>query len=148
MSITCYTSATTHSFPTAASFTYSIIFGCDQTRRDIRPPALPAIVPNIVCHGICTPKGQIAETKIEFWELFFDNAMLESITDFTNIKMGLLRYLFQGDRDTKEMDVVEMCTLFGLLYMAGIMHAPHMNIDDFCQTDGTGIEFFRLVIDV
>ncbi len=69
---------------------------------------------------MCTPKGQTTETEIESWELFFDNAMLESITDFTNIKIDLLHYLFQCDRDTKEMSVVEIHTLYCLLYVAGM----------------------------
>ncbi len=79
--------------------------GCDQTRWNIRPPALPAVVPNVIRQSICTPKAQTAETEIESWELFFDNAMLESITDFTNIKIGLLGYLFQHDRKTKKTEL-------------------------------------------
>ncbi len=62
---------------------------CDQSRRNIYPPILPAIDPNVVCQGIFTPKGQTTETETESWEWFFDNAMLESITDFTNIKTNL-----------------------------------------------------------
>ncbi len=65
--------------------------------------------------------------------------MLESITDFTNIKIGLLHYLFQWDRDEKEMDVVEVHALFSLLYTADMMRASHMNIDDFYWTDCTGV---------
>ncbi len=72
--------------------------------------------------------------------------MLESITDFPNIKIGLVRYLFQHDKDAKETDVIEIRTLFGLLYMAGMMCVLRMNIDDFYQTDGTGVEFFYLVM--
>ncbi len=115
-------------------------------RWSIRPLALPAITPNIICQGICTLKGQTAEIEIESWEFFFDNAMLESITDFTNIKIGLLRCLFQRDRDAKETNAVEICALFGLLYMASMMHASHMNIQNFYRTDGTGLEFFHLVM--
>ncbi len=103
--------------------------GCDQRRLNIRPAALPAIVPNVVPQGVGAPKGQ--NTKIELWELFFDNAILESIANFTNIiKMGLLRFLFQCDRDTKETDVVKICVLFNFLYMAGLMCASRMSIDD------------------
>ncbi len=78
--------------------------------------------------------------------MFFDNAMLESITNFTNNKIGSLRYLFPYHRDATEMDVVEICVLFGLLYMVGMMCASHMNINDFYRTDGTGVEFFHLVM--
>ncbi len=56
--------------------------------------------------------------------------MLQSITDFTNIKIGLL-HLFQHHRHTKEGDVVEVRTLFGLPKMVCMMRASHMNIDDF-----------------
>ncbi len=65
----------------------------DQTRCIIRPPELPAIVLNTVHQGVYTPKGQNTETEIELCKLFFDNATLESIKDFTNIKIGLLYYL-------------------------------------------------------
>ncbi len=61
-------------------------------RWNIRPPALPGIIPNIVHQGICTLKEQTTETEIESLELFFDNAVSESITDFINIKIGLLCY--------------------------------------------------------
>ncbi len=74
--------------------------GRDQMRWNIRPPALSAIIPNVVHQGVCTPKGQTAETEIELWELFFNNVTLESITDFTNIKIASPQYLFQCDRDT------------------------------------------------
>ncbi len=130
----------------------------NQTRWNIRPPALPAIVSNVVYQG--TQKEQTSEVEIESWELFFNNAMLESITDFTNIKIGslesitdftnikigLLRYIFQRDRDTKETDVAEIRMLFGLLYMAGMMGESHMNINDFYRTNGIGVEFFHPVM--
>ncbi len=44
------------------------------------------------------------------------------------------------------MDVVEIRTLFDLLYMADMLRASHMNIDDFYRTDGIGVEFFHLVM--
>ncbi len=78
--------------------------------------------------------------------MFFDNAMLESITDFINIKIGLIRYIFQRDRNAKEMDVVEIWVLFVLLRIAGMMHPSYMDINDFYQTGGTGVEFFHLVM--
>ncbi len=55
--------------------------------------------------------------------MFFDNAMLESITDFTNYKIGLLPYLFQFNKDAKEIDIIEIRTEFGLLYMTDLMRA-------------------------
>ncbi len=63
---------------------------------------------------------------------------LESITCFINIKIGLLRYLLLRNKVAKETDVVDIHTMFGLLYMAGVMRVCHMNIDDFqcCQTCG------------
>ncbi len=70
--------------------------------RIFHPAALPAIVPNVVHQDVWMPKGQTTETGTESWELFFDNAMLESITDFTNIKIGLLLNLFSYDSDTKK----------------------------------------------
>ncbi len=67
-------------------------YSSSNWRWNIRPPALPAIISNLGRQVVCTPKGQTTETEIELWELFLDNAMLESITDFTNIKIGLLHY--------------------------------------------------------
>ncbi len=72
--------------------------------------------------------------------MFFDKAILECITDFTNIKIGLLHYLFERHKDAKEIDLIEIRMVFGLLYMAGMMYASHINIDDFYQTDDTGVE--------
>ncbi len=117
--------------------------GRDQVRWNICLPAMSAIVSNIVPQGICTPKGQTTETVS--WELFFDSAMSESIIDFTSIRMDLLGYLFQRDRDTKETDVMEIRALFGLLYMAGKMCVSCMNIDDFHRTDGTGVSSSNLL---
>ncbi len=114
--------------------------GPDQMRRNIRPPTLPAIIPNINHQDVCTPKGQTAETEIESWELFFDNAMLESILQTSKLVSS------QCDRDAIEMDVIEIYVLFGLPYVASTMCVSHMNIDDFYQTDGTGVEFFHLVM--
>ncbi len=72
--------------------------------------------------------------------------MLESITEFTNMKIGLLRYLFQCNRDAKETDVVEIHVLFDLHYMAGMTHASFMNIIDFYQTYDTRVQFFHLIM--
>ncbi len=82
--------------------------GCDQTKWNIRPSALPSIVQNIIRQGVFTPKGQTTEKEIESWELFFDDAMLESITDFTSIKIGLLHNIFHHDRDAKETYIVDI----------------------------------------
>ncbi len=90
-------------------------------------------------------KGTPQKQKLNLGNYFFDNATLESFTDFTTIKIGLRHYLFQSDIDTKETDI-EIHTLFAFLYMAGMKRASHMNIDVFYQRDGTGVEFFRLVM--
>ncbi len=100
--------------------------GRDEMRWNIYPSSLPAIIPNMIHQRVCIPKGQTTETEIESWELFFDSAMLESITDFTNIKICLLCYLFLCDGDAKETYIIEIHALFGLLYMAGMIWASHI----------------------
>lgn len=58
-----------------------------------------------------------------------------------------MRYNYRKDKDAVDTDETEMRALIGLLCMAGLYRMSHTNIEDlYDYKDGTGIEFFRLVM--
>lgn len=46
----------------------------------------------------------------------------------------------------KNVDEVELRSLFSLLFYSGVFKFNHKNVDTFFATDGTGHEIFRLVM--
>jgi len=42
--------------------------------------------------------------------------------------------------------LIEIKSVIGLLYLAGVKKSAHINLNEFWHTDGTGIELFRLVM--
>ncbi|XP_072394949.1 LOW QUALITY PROTEIN: uncharacterized protein [Diabrotica undecimpunctata] len=89
-------------------------------------------------------------TPIDIWNCIFDEEMLNLVVDCTNIKIESVTNDYNRQRDVKptliDFDIVEIKALIGLLYLAGIRKANHMNLGDLWRTDGTGIETFRLVM--
>lgn len=57
-----------------------------------------------------------------------------------------MRYSYAQDRDARDTDAMEIKAFFGLLYLAGLCRTSHRNVMDLCDTDGTGLELFRLVM--
>ncbi|KAJ8937230.1 hypothetical protein NQ314_011985 [Rhamnusium bicolor] len=75
------------------------------------------------------------ETDIQdIWNSLFDTDMLQIIVNTTNTKIEAEKHKFS--------------TLIGLLYLAGIRKASHLNTTDLWKTDGTGIEVFRLTMNI
>lgn len=88
------------------------------------------------------------KSPIDIWTFFFDENMLENIVSYTNIKIQSLSENFSRDRDAKPTNIPEIKALFGLLYLAGVRRANHLNTQDLWKVDGTGIEAFRLTMSI
>ncbi|KAG8239064.1 hypothetical protein J437_LFUL018424 [Ladona fulva] len=56
------------------------------------------------------------------------------------------KYRYGRERDCKLTDLGELRAFFGLLYKAGFLRNSKLNTCDRWSTDGTGVEFFRLVM--
>ena len=74
--------------------------------------------------------------------------MLSDIVSFTNTKIRSVQGSFMHQRDARETDIIELKPLLGLLYLAGVQKSNHKNIFDLWRADGTGTEYFRLVMGV
>ncbi|KAJ8939842.1 hypothetical protein NQ314_010971 [Rhamnusium bicolor] len=72
--------------------------------------------------------------------------MLQINVNSTNTKIEAEKHKFSRDRDIYPTNIDEIRALIGLLYLAGIRKASHLNTTDLWKTDGTGIEVFRLTM--
>ena len=72
---------------------------------------------NIVTHLPGT-KGAArqADTPLKAWQCFFTDELLQTIVEYTNIYIGIIKDNFQRDRDAKTTNLEEIKALFGLLY--------------------------------
>jgi hypothetical protein len=82
------------------------------------------------------------------WQIFFPDDLLLDIVSFTNTKIRSVQGSFLRQRDARETDLIELKALLGLLYLAGVQKSNHKNIFDLWRADGTGTEYFRLVMGV
>lgn len=83
------------------------------------------------------------ESPISSWKLFFTNEILDDIVNHTNERIQKVRPNYNRERDAKDTSRNEIEAFIGLLYMAGILRASHLNLYDLWATDGTGVELFR-----
>lgn len=102
---------------------------------------------NIVLHlpGV-KQSAKSAKSPLECFNLFFTNEILDLLVTNTNKYIEKIRDKFQRDRDAKSTNVDEMKAFLGLLIMAGVLRASHLNYIDLWATDGTGVEMFRLTM--
>lgn len=99
---------------------------------------------NIVIHLPGVKKvAKNAKSPIDCWKLFFSDSMIEKIVSYTNIYLQKARAHFTRERDCRSTDVAEIMALFGLLYLAGVKKAHHLNVKELWATDGTAPECFR-----
>lgn len=87
-------------------------------------------------------------TPLESWKLFFPDNVLEEIVIFTNIWIRINREKYSRERDAGDTTLTEIKAVFGLLYLAGTMKCSHTNLKDLWSTDGTGIERFRVTMNI
>lgn len=88
------------------------------------------------------------KNPLEIWSCFFDDEMLCTIVNCTNKKINTISGNSSRERDAKVTDIPEIKALLGLLYLAGVRHANHLNIYDLWKVNGTGIEAFRLTMNI
>lgn len=81
---------------------------------------------------------------MDIWLCLFDEEMLNIIVDCTNIKIESVSQNFTRERDARPTTFSEIKALIGLLYLAGVRKANHMNLADLWRTDGNGVEAFHL----
>lgn len=102
---------------------------------------------NILLHLPGVKAHARGATKVEeVWQLFFPDTVLEEITLHTNQRLNIIRQNHTRESDVVGTNIQEMKALIGLLYLAGRMRASHTNVVDLWDTDGTGVELFRLVM--
>ena len=87
-----------------------------------------------------------AKTPYEFWELFVTPEMLELLVEKTNLFIRNKRENYTQKSKARDTDNVEMKAFLGLLLLAGTYHSNRMNLDNLWNTDGTGIDVFRLTM--
>lgn len=87
-----------------------------------------------------------ANNIVDAWKLFFPVSLLLKIVNYTNVYLGRMRQKYSRERDCPDTTPEELSALFGLLYMAGIKKANHLNVQELWATDGTAPECFRAVM--
>nr|CAH7746571.1 unnamed protein product [Callosobruchus chinensis] len=104
---------------------------------------------NIVIH-LPGPKGEAknANTIEDSWKLFFPDETIQYIVSCTNIYIDAMQPKFERSRDCKKTDFEEISAVLGLLYMAGLKKANHLNLLELWATDGSGIECFRATMNI
>lgn len=84
-----------------------------------------------------------ASTPFQCWKLFFTDTIIDEIVRHTNEKIEKVRPNYSRPRDAHNTTRTEMEAFIGLLYMAGVLRASHLNLFDLWSADGTGVPYFR-----
>lgn len=87
-----------------------------------------------------------AKTIVDAWKLFFPDSLLLDIVNYTNVHLEKMRQKYTRERDCPNTAPEEISALFGLLYMAGVKKASHLNVQELWANDGTTPECFRAVM--
>lgn len=82
--------------------------------------------------------AQSAKTIEDAWRLFFPDTMLEKIVEYTYKRLDLTT----PERDVLPTNLIEIKSVIGPLYLAGVMKFAHINLDEFWFADDTGMELF------
>ncbi|KRZ09958.1 PiggyBac transposable element-derived protein 4 [Trichinella zimbabwensis] len=83
-----------------------------------------------------------AKTHFEIWSLFKTQDIIDVIVLNTNIYISNIRAKCMREKSAKDTDEDEIKTLLGLLLLAGTFRSNRLNLCDFYNTDGTGVEIF------
>ncbi|XP_074035052.1 uncharacterized protein [Leptinotarsa decemlineata] len=90
--------------------------------------------------------GKNAQEVVDCWKLFFPDGLITEIVIHTNKKLDKIRSSYKRPRDCLSTDFEEISAFIGLLYMAGIKKAQHLNTDELWSKDGTAPDFFAAVM--
>lgn len=83
-----------------------------------------------------------AANILDCWKLFFPNQIVEHIVNCTNQQLTHIRINYERERDCLPTDFEEMNAFLGLLYLAGVKRAQHLNTLELWSSDGTAPEYF------
>lgn len=83
---------------------------------------------------------------LEIWHYFVDLDLLGKIVEYTNQHIISTQINYSRDRDAKITDITEIQALIGLLYLTGILKSSRLNVDELWNTQGSGVELFRLAM--
>lgn len=97
--------------------------------------------------GVIGPAKQ-SKTALECWSNFFTEAMLQNIVFCTNSYIENVQAKFSRMRDAKTTDIIELKAAIGLLYLLGVNHSNRQSLEEMWATDGSGIEKFRLTMNL
>ncbi|CAI6375449.1 unnamed protein product [Macrosiphum euphorbiae] len=100
--------------------------------------------------GLRGPIKQFGDTArpSEIWNILFTENIINEILVWTNIKIDSFRHKYKNHMQSflKNVDEVELRSLFGLLFYSAVFKSNHENANTLFATDGTGREIFRLVM--
>ncbi|KAL4144046.1 hypothetical protein QTP88_006280 [Uroleucon formosanum] len=117
--------------------------GKDGTKWSRRPPNQRIRVASVnhvtEKHGV-TEIAKNTKTILEAWNLFFPLEMIEHIVECTNIYIDLnIRSKSGRERDARPTNVIEIKSVFGILYTIGALKNGHRKTRDIWSNDGCGI---------
>lgn len=95
--------------------------------------------------GVIGP-ARNAQGILQSWMCLFSEAMLDMVVKFTNQYIDIVKENYSRTRDALPTDKVEIKAFVGLLYIAGQYKGGRLNLEDFWDTDGFGVEIFRLTM--
>ncbi|XP_032688336.1 piggyBac transposable element-derived protein 4-like [Odontomachus brunneus] len=91
-------------------------------------------------------KAKSLKKVMETWSYLIDNGIINDIVKFTNQYIVNLQGEFSKERDVRITDEVEIRGFIGLLYLLGIYHASRLNLNEIWDSNGGGIEKFRMTM--
>lgn len=102
---------------------------------------------NIITH-LPGPKSITKNLKsmLDIWHFFIDLDMIRQIVVYTNQHIESVKNNYSRERDAKPTDISEVQALIGLLYLSGILKSNRLNVEELWNTQGTGVEIFRLTM--
>lgn len=89
------------------------------------------------------PQGNAinAQSPLESFLCLFDHEMIDHIVSCTNIYIDKVRNNFGREKDAKSTDEEEIKSLFGILFMSGILKSGRRNVSELWDNSrGTGCE--------
>lgn len=129
------------------------IYGKNRFKWSINPPI--AKNTRTLKHNIILKlpglRGPLAREKtsqpLDDWKLLFTEEMLQNIVQWTNVKIRIHREKYSNTKtsDLRDIDIMELRGLLGLLLYTSIFKSNHESIRSLFATDGSGRDIFRCV---
>lgn len=136
---------TIHSFTSKNLPNTYCYVGKDGTKWLMQKPPISKNARQNIITKLPGVKGTAKNSKtiLDCWKIFFPDDIIIYVVDCTNQQLNLIRPSYaREERDCPPTNFEEMLAFFGLLYLAGVKKAQHLNTDELWSTDGTAPEFF------